>query len=82
MYWITPGIDNIHILFLKHGGLAILESLVIVFQASWEQGKLPDIWKWAKITPIPKPGRDRLNPKKCTSNISHLSCMQVTGVNH
>jgi len=50
----APGPDGVHPLFIKKGGLFVVKSLTVIFNASFFQGCLPKLWKLAYITPIPK----------------------------
>ena len=55
--WKAAGLDRVHARLLKCGGRTVIDVLHLVFQKSWELGRLPDAWKIAKVTPIPKVSR-------------------------
>ena len=52
----ASGPDNLPARFLKEVANQIAPVLTIVFQASLDQGHLPDIWKTAAVVPIYKKG--------------------------
>ena len=52
----ASGPDNLPACFLKEVANKIAPVLTIVFQASLDQGNLPDIWKTAAVVPIYKKG--------------------------
>jgi len=69
----SPGPDNIHPLFLRETAQSIAEPLPSIFRKSLEEGKVPEDWKTANVTPIYKKG-----PKLCAENyrpISLTSCV-------
>lgn len=70
----SQGPDNIHPKFLKETHLAIKQPLKIIFQQSLKEGKLPDMWKVANVTPIYKKGN-----KRCAENYRPISLTSVTG---
>ena len=53
----AAGLDGVHARLLKCGERTMIDVLHLVFQKSWELGRLPDAWKIAKVTPIPKVSR-------------------------
>jgi len=57
----ASGPDNLPARFLKEVANEIAPALSIIFQASLDQGYLPDIWKTAAVVPIYKKG-SRTNP--------------------
>jgi len=57
----ASGPDNLPARFLKEVANQIAPVLSVVFQASLDQGCLPDIWKTAAVVPIYKKG-SRTNP--------------------
>ena len=70
----SPGIDNIPAELLKHGGVAVTETLTKICQKIWEHKKWPKEWTQSLIIPLPKKG----NIKQCQnyrtiSLISHPS---------
>ena len=52
----ASGPDNLPACFLKEVANEIAPVLTIVFQASLDQGHLPNIWRTAAVTPIYKKG--------------------------
>ena len=57
----SAGPDGIPALFLKRTKESISRPLSILLRKSLNEGKIPDIFKWAHITPIHK-GGSRQNP--------------------
>ena len=43
--WKAAGVDGVHTRLLKCGGRTMIDVLHLVFQKSWELGRLPDAWK-------------------------------------
>jgi hypothetical protein len=52
----SPGPDNIHPRVLKECAAELAGPLTILFQTSLKEGRLPQEWKEAKVTPIFKKG--------------------------
>ena len=52
----ASGPDNLPARFLKEVAFEISPMLTVIFQASLDQGTLPNIWKTAKVVPIFKKG--------------------------
>ena len=52
----ASGLDQISSQFLKTMSSSIAPVLTILFQASINQGKIPDDWKTAYVTPLFKKG--------------------------
>ena len=52
----TSGPDNLQARLLQEVALEISPALTVIFQASLEQGALPNIWKSAAVVPIYKKG--------------------------
>ena len=73
----SPGPDGISNEMLTHLGSAAVNKLLEIFNLSWEEGKLPQIWREATMIPILKKGKD---PKKASSYrpISLTSCVVKT----
>ncbi|CAH1269255.1 Hypp4131 [Branchiostoma lanceolatum] len=57
----SPGIDGVHPRVLKETADVIVGPLTRIFQTSINEGKLPDMWREACITPIYKKG-DKSDP--------------------
>ena len=53
----SPGPDNVHPRVLKEVDKSLSKPLLILFQRSIDNGKIPDLWKYANITPIFKKGK-------------------------
>ena len=73
----SPGPDGITNEMLIHLGSAAVCKLLQIFNHSWEQGVLPQIWREAIMIPILKKGK---TPKKANSYrpISLTSCVVKT----
>ena len=54
----STGPDNLNIRHLKHLGTLAINYLTEIFNLSLNQNIIPQIWKLAKIIPIPKPNKD------------------------
>lgn len=54
----APGADRITHPMITHGGPAMNECLLYLYNKSWCAGRLPEIWKVAKVHPIPKKDKD------------------------
>jgi len=50
----APGDDGISNAFISHSTPSFRARLLELFNLSWVTGKLPSVWKTAKIVPIPK----------------------------
>ena len=73
----SPGPDAISNEMLTHLGSTAVNKLLEIFNHSWEEGKLPQIWREANMIPILKKGKD---PKQASSYrpISLTSCVVKT----
>src|SRR6476469_2024715 len=54
----STGPDNVNIRHLKHLGPLAINHLTEIFNLSLNQNIIAQIWKLAKIIPIPKPNKD------------------------
>ena len=54
------GPDGIHSILLNKCGEELAEPLRILFQKTMDEGRLPEDWKKAKVTPIHKKGSKKL----------------------
>ena len=73
----SPGPDGITNEMLIHLGSAAVCKLLQIYNHSWEQGVLPQMWREATMIPILKKGKD---PKKANSYrpVSLTSCVVKT----
>ncbi len=53
----TPGLDGFHPRVLKEAASELAVPLSIIFQKSFDEASLPQIWKDASVTPIFKKGK-------------------------
>ncbi|MCG8034813.1 MAG: hypothetical protein JAZ03_21935, partial [Candidatus Thiodiazotropha taylori] len=81
----AQGPDNIPTRLLKDFATEITPALTLIFQASIEEGKVPDDWKTALVTPVFKKG-DRTAPANyrpisltsvCCKLLEHIIHSQV-----
>ena len=73
----SPGPDGITNEMLTHLGNTATHKLLEIFNLSWEEGKVPQIWREAIMIPVYKKGKDR----KIASSyrpISLTSCVVKT----
>ena len=72
----AAGPDGICPWMIKQGGEAMLQSLLIIMQACWQQGSIPDAWRKARIQPLMKHSAsrraDELRPISLLSVVSKL----------
>ena len=61
----APGPDGISNEMLAHLGSAAVDKLLEIFNLSWQEGTVPQIWKEATIIPVHKKGQGR---KKASGN--------------
>ena len=52
----SPGPDNIHPKVLRECAVELAGPLTKLFQTSMKEGRIPEEWKEAKVTPIFKKG--------------------------
>ena len=55
----SSSIPNISSKVLRVAFLAISEKLTDLFNFSFENSEIPDVWKVAKVTPLPKAGNSK-----------------------
>lgn len=55
----SPGFDKISNLLLKNLPHKAIVFLMYVFRSCMKLSYFPDVWKHAKVIPIPKPGKDQ-----------------------
>jgi len=53
----SPGEDGIFPVLLQKGGKHILTPICKIYQASLASRYIPKIWRYARMTFIPKPGK-------------------------
>ena len=53
----SPGVDEVPNELLTHLPVAAQETLLLLFNKSWETGAVPAIWRKAEIVAIPKKGK-------------------------
>jgi len=70
----AQGPDDIHNQMIKHGGMAMVESLQLLFNWSYRIGYFPVKWKQFFIAPIPKPDKDHSQVQNHRP-ISLISCV-------
>lgn len=68
----SMGTDHIHPAFIKHGGTPLHQCLVILFNAIWNTGHVPDAWREANVCSLYKKG-SRTDP----SNYRPISLTSV-----
>ena len=70
----APGPDGVPTNLVKDAANFIAKPLMMIFNASLKQGIFPNIWKFAKITPIYKSGaRNEENNHRPISVLSVFS---------
>ena len=73
----TTGPDEIHYQMRKHLPENSLETLLNIFNYVWTTGKFPKDWQYATIIPIPKHGKDLVEPNNYRP-IALTSCLCKT----
>ena len=73
----STGPDGVCVLHLKHLGPQAMKHLAKLFTYTINTNTIPQIWKTAKIIPIPKPNKDK-NQGKSYRPISLLSNIAKT----
>ena len=58
----ATGLDQSHYQLLTHLPNSALSVLSKVYNHVWESGCFPPSWREAAAIPIPKPGKDHLDP--------------------
>ena len=57
----SPGPDQIHYEILRHLPIETLHILLDIINETWKSDTIPESWREALITSIPKPGKDHFN---------------------
>ena len=73
------GPDNLLARFLKEVRCEIAPTLTLIFQASLDQGTLPEVWKQATVVPVFKKG-SRTDP--CNFRPISLTCICTKILEH
>ena len=73
----SPGHDKVNYQFLKHLPLTSLSVLLDIFNDIWQSGDFPSSWREALVIPIPKPGKDAIDPANYRP-IALTSCLCKT----
>ena len=58
----ATGLDQVHYQLLTHLPNSALSVLLKVYNHVWESGCFLPSWREAVVIPIPKPGKDHLDP--------------------
>ena len=58
----ATGPNEVHYQMLKHLPSKSLQALLDIFNDIWETGKFPESWELSTIIPVPKPGKDHIEP--------------------
>lgn len=59
----APGIDGVSNLQIKNCPNKLIAQLVYIYNYCLQNDYFPNIWKTAKMLPLPKPGKDSLFPQ-------------------
>lgn len=71
----SPGYDGVRNIALKNGGRKFLLALTYIFNACLMLSYFPKAWKFAVMTPIPKPGK----PPDSASSYRPISLLSTIG---
>ena len=75
----SHGPDNLPAHFLKEGSSEIVPAFTLIFQASLDQGTLPEVWRQAIGVPIFKKGK-LIDP--CNYRPISLTCIRTKILEH
>ena len=70
----SPGVDDVHNLFLKNISSQYEDFLLHLINRSWKEETIPDRWKMALMVPILKPGKES-HWVQSYRPVSMLSCV-------
>ncbi|KAM3560256.1 hypothetical protein ARSEF4850_003736 [Beauveria asiatica] len=73
--WKAPGEDGLPVAVWKEIWPSVRNRVLSLFQASLDEGVLPDQWRHAKIIPLKKPGKENYAVAKTWRPISLLSTL-------
>ena len=73
----SPGPDKVHYQMSKHLPLTAQFTLLNIFNKIWTYGFFPTSWHKATIIPLPKPGKDDIDPNNYRP-IALTSCICET----
>lgn len=73
--WKAPGEDGLPVMVWKQVWSVVRHWVLSIFQLSFDQGRLPDQWRHAKIIPFKKPHKADYTAAKAWRPISLLSTL-------
>ena len=60
---VSEGPDRLSYRMLKEIPASYKKQVLILFQTCWKKGEMPSSWKTAVVSPIPKAGKSKRDPK-------------------
>jgi ribonuclease HI/exonuclease III len=73
--WKAPGEDGLPVIVWKESWPSVKDHVLALFQASLEEGTLPEQWRHAKIIPLKKAGKEDYTIAKAWRPISLLATL-------
>ena len=70
----SSGPDKLSPFILKHCAFSLSSPICDLFNLCITSGKIPDLWRVARITPVPKSNSGKFRPIACTSIL--LKCFE------